>query len=105
MKLKGTGTTRFLDSGAIPVISSNGPDNGIVWAASSKNWDEPPRRPAVLYAFDASDVTHQLYSSEQNSSRDRPGAALRFAMPSVANGKVYLGSKGQVDVYGLLPSR
>jgi hypothetical protein len=105
MKLKGIGTTRFLDSGAIPVISSNGSDNGIVWAASSKNWDEPPRRPAVLYAFDASDVTHQLYSSEQNSSRDRPGAALRFAMPSVANGKVYLGSKGQVDVYGLLPSR
>jgi hypothetical protein len=50
-------------------------------------------------------VTHQLYNSEQNSGRDRSGIALRFAMPSVVNGKVYLGSKGQVDVYGLLPPR
>jgi len=105
LKPKGIGSIRFLDSGATPVISSNGSNDGIVWAASSKNWDEPPRRSAILYAFDANDVTHQLYSSEQNSDRDRPGIALRFAMPSVVSGKVYLGSKGQVDVYGLLPPR
>jgi hypothetical protein len=105
LKWKANGDTRFLDSGATPVVSSNGAQSGIVWAASSKNWNEPPRRAAVLYAFDANDVRHQLYSSEQNSGRDRPGTALRFAMPSVVNGKVYLGSKGQVDVYGLLPTQ
>jgi len=104
LKLKAAGTTRFFDSGATPSISSNGATNGIVWAASSKNWNEPPHKPAVLYAFDAADVSHELFNTEQNPQRDRPGVTLRFAIPTVANGKVYLGCKGQVDVYGLLPA-
>jgi len=103
LKLKATGNDRFLDSGATPVISANGSKDAIVWAASSKNWNEPPGRPVILYAYDAADVTHQLYTTEQNSQRDRPGTALRFAMPSIVNGKLYLGTKGEVDVYGLLP--
>jgi hypothetical protein len=105
LKWKANGATRFLDSGAIPVISSYGSKNGVLWAVSSKNWDEPAGRSAVLYAYDASDVTRQLYTSEQNATRDHAAIALRFAMPSVVNGKVYLGAKGQVDVYGLLPPR
>ena len=104
LKWKANGPTRFLDSGATPVVSSNGTKNGIVWAASSKNWDEPPGRPAVLYAFDAVNVTHQLYTTGENGTRDRGGTALRFAMPSIVNGKVYLGTKSEVDVYGLLPA-
>jgi hypothetical protein len=103
LKLKATGPTRFLDSGATAVISSNGAKDAIVWAASSKNWNEPPGRPAILYAYDAADVTRELYNTEQNGARDRAGVALRFAMPTVVNGKVYLGTKGEVDVYGLLP--
>ena len=103
LKLKATGNSKFLDSGATPVVSSNGTTNGIVWAASSKNWNEPPGRPAVLHAYDAADVTRELYTTEQNAARDRAGVALRFAMPSIVNGKVYLGTKGQVDVYGALP--
>ena len=103
LKLKASGPTRFLDSGATPVISANGSKDAIVWAASSKNWNEPPGRPAILYAYDAADVTRELFTTEQNSQRDRPGVALRFAMPAVINGKVFLGCKGQVDVYGLLP--
>jgi hypothetical protein len=103
LKLKASGTTRFFDSGATPSISSNRAKDGIVWAASSKNWNEPPHKPAVLYAFDAADVSRELFNTEQNSQRDRPGVALRFAIPTIVNGKVYLGSKGQVDVYGLLP--
>jgi hypothetical protein len=102
LKLKASGPTRFLDSGATPVISANGSKDAIVWAASSKNWNEPPGRPAILYAYDAADVSRELFTTEQNSQRDRPGVALRFAMPAVINGKVYLGCKGQVDVYGLL---
>ena len=103
LTLKASGPARFLDSGATPAISANGSKDAIVWAASSKNWNEPPTRQAILYANDAADVNHQLYTTEQNPQRDRPGIALRFAIPSVVNGKVYLGSKGQVDVYGLLP--
>jgi hypothetical protein len=102
LKLKASGNTKFFDSGATPAISANGSKNAIVWAASSKNWNEPPTRPAVLYAYDAADVTHELYTTEQNSARDRAGVALRFAIPSIVNGKVYLGSRRQVDVYGLL---
>jgi hypothetical protein len=105
LKSKAASQTRFFDSGATPAISANGSKAGIVWAASSKNWNEPPGRPAVLYAYDAADVSRELYSSEQNPQRDRPGVALRFAIPTIANGKLYLGSKGQVDVYGLLPAR
>jgi hypothetical protein len=103
LTLKASGPTRFLDSGATPVISANGSKDAIVWAASSKNWNEPPGRPAILYAYAAADVNRELFTTEQNSQRDRPGVALRFAMPAVINGKVYLGCKGQVDVYGLLP--
>ena len=102
LKLKATATTKFLDSGATPIISANGSKDGIAWAASSKNWNEPPVRRAVLYAYDAADVRRELYNSEQNSQRDRAGVALRFAMPLIVDGKVYLGSKSEVDVYGLL---
>lgn len=102
LTLKAAGNAKFLDSGATPSVSSDGAKDGIVWAASSKNWNEQAGRAAVLYAYDASDVHRELYNSEQNSSRDRAGIALRFVIPSVINGKVYLGEKGEVDVYGLL---
>jgi hypothetical protein len=104
LALKASGATRFFDSGATPTVSANGSKDGIVWAVSSKNWNEPARRPAVLYAYDASKVAHELYNTEQNSNRDRAGVALRFAIPTAVNGKVYVGTKGEVDVYGLLPS-
>jgi hypothetical protein len=103
LNLKAAGNTKFLDSGATPAVSANGMRDGIVWATSSKNWNEPPGRAAVLYAYDASDVHRELYTSEQNGARDRAGVALRFVVPSVINGKVYVGTKSEVDVYGLLP--
>ena len=103
LKLKASGPTKFLDSGATPAVSANGSKDGVVWAVSSKNWNEPPGKPAVLYAYEAADVGRQIYSTEQNSQRDRAGIALRFAIPSIVNGKVYLGAKSEVDVYGLLP--
>src|SRR5260221_9099691 len=104
LKLKASRTTRFYDSDENPSISSHGAQDGIVWAASSKNWNEPPHKPAVLYAFDAANVSRELFNTEQNPKRDRHGVALRFAIPAVANGKVDLGCKGQVDVYRLLPA-
>jgi hypothetical protein len=103
LKLKAAGPNRFLDSGATPAVSANGTKDAIVWAASSKDWNEGAGRPAVLHAYDASDVRRELYNTDQNAGRDRAGVALRFAIPSIVNGKVYLGAKGEVDVYGLLP--
>jgi hypothetical protein len=59
--------------------------------------------PAVLRAFDARNVARELYSSEQNAARDRAGQSLRFTIPTVIDGRVYVGAKGEVDVYGALP--
>jgi hypothetical protein len=59
----------------------------------------------VLHAVEASNVAHELYNSEQNSSRDRAGLALRFNIPTIANGHVYIGAKLEVDVYGLLSAQ
>ena len=95
------GTVRFIDPGATPAVSANGTKSGIVWVLESKGWRSPDR-PAVLHAFDAGNVARELYNSEQNSSRDRAGMALRFAVPTIVNGRVYVGAKREVDVYGLL---
>jgi hypothetical protein len=95
------GTIRFTDPGATPTVSANGNANGILWVLRSKGW-RAPDQPAVLYAFDASNVARELYNSEQNANRDRAALCLRFNIPLVAGDKVYIGTKGQVDVYGLL---
>lgn len=96
----GRGAVRFTDPGATPTVSADGVRNGIVWAITSKGWRSPDR-PAVLYAFDAANVTNELWDSEQNAARDRAGMALRFSIPTVAQGHVYVGTKGSVVVYGL----
>jgi len=68
---------------------------------SSKSWNSPGRT-AVLHAADASNVTHELYNTNQNAARDGAGKALRFNIPTIVNGHVYVGARGEVDVYGLL---
>ena len=98
------GAQRFRDSGATPVISSNGSHDGILWLIDTKAWNGADR-PAVLHAYDAADVERELYSSETNSARDRAGNTLRFTVPTVAGGRVYVEAKREVDVYGLLPSQ
>ncbi|MDP8981179.1 MAG: pyrrolo-quinoline quinone [Acidobacteriota bacterium] len=95
------GSERFIDPGAIPAVSSNGTAAGIVWLLSSKGWRSPDR-PAVLHAYDAANVARELYNSHQNSARDEAGLALRFAAPMIVNGRVYVGAKSELDVYGLL---
>ena len=80
----------------------DGNRNAVVWAISTKVWNGADNRAAVLYAFDAMDVTQPIYSSEQNSQRDRAGLATRFVFPVVVDGRVYFAARGEVDVYGLL---
>jgi hypothetical protein len=86
-----------------PTVTANGNKEGVVWVLRSKIWNAPDR-PAALYAYDALDVSHELYNSEQNGVRDRAGLACRFNIPMVMNGHVYVGAKHEVDVYGLLPA-
>ncbi len=86
--------------GASFSISSDGDNQGIAWAARTDQFDS--HGPAVLYAWDALNLGTLLYESDTNAKRDTAGAANRFAIPLVTNGKVYLAGYGQVDVYGLL---
>lgn len=98
---KVTSGSRFPAISATPTVSSNGARDGVLWMLRSQAGNVDYSN-AVLYAFDASDSSRLLYNSEQNPSRDRVGQAVRFNIPTVVNGHVYVGAKHEVDVYGLL---
>ena len=86
--------------GATPSISSNGNSNGIVWDVLTSAYSSGGS--AVLLAHNASNVSSTLYSSSQISSRDNPGGATKFVVPTITNGKVYVGTSNFLSVYGLL---
>jgi len=91
-------------SGAVLSVSSNGTvsGTGILWASYAQSGDaESNITPGVLRAFDASDITKELWSSTLVST-DSPGAYAKFSSPTVANGHVYLATfSSKVIVYGL----
>lgn len=116
--------------GATASISANGQSNGIIWyldaSAYSYQWvndtPSPPQTlsfgPPVLYAYSTDNVTTPIYSTNMNVDRDAPGCpitangipgsgagcAVKYAVPTVSHGKVFVGSDTEVTVYGLLPS-
>jgi hypothetical protein len=84
--------------GTTPGISANGTQNGIVWAVESSL-----SQPAVLHAFDATNVADELYNSTQAAARrDSFGNGNKFITPLVVNGKVYVGTQSGVAIFGLL---
>jgi hypothetical protein len=88
--------------GSTPAISANGTTNGIVWALERPIKIKNVIPPGILHAYDASKVSQELYNSTQAGTRDVPGNAITFSIPTVMNGKVYLGTGTELDVYGLL---
>jgi hypothetical protein len=89
-----TGTT-FGYPGTAPAVSANGTTNGIVWAHENSN-------PAVLHAYDASDLSHELYNSTQApGGRDGFGPGNKFITPTIADGRVFVGTQSGVAVFGL----
>ena len=88
--------TSFEFPGALPAVSANGSTNGIVWAVENSN-------PAVLHAYDATNLANELYNSNQAGSRDQFGAGNKFITPVIVNGKVFVGTQTGVAEFGLLP--
>jgi hypothetical protein len=87
--------------GATPVISSNGASNAILWVIDSSG--ALTGAPAILRAYDPNNLSNEIYSSPTAlSSPGAAGPAVKFTVPTVANGKVYVGTQTELDVYGLL---
>lgn len=92
-------STTFPYPGASPAVSANGSAGGIVWAVESATG-----QPAVLHAFDAANLGNELYNSNRAAAgADHFGTGNKFITPTVANGKVYVGTPAGVAVFGLKP--
>jgi len=81
--------------GATPSISAAGDSDGILWALENIN-------PGVLHAYDARDLSVELYNSNQAGSRDHFGNGNKFITPTIAGGKVYVATTSGVGVFGFL---
>jgi hypothetical protein len=89
-------STQFPYPGATPSISANGSTNGILWAVENSST-------AVLHAYAAGNLTQELYNTTQApGGRDNFGAGNKFMVPTIANGKVYVGTPNGVAAFGLL---
>jgi len=105
--------------GTTPSVSAQTSNHGIVWAIDSSlygyaspnagvNCSTLPLAaacsgPAILHAYNATNLAQEYWNSTQAANnRDRAGNAVKFVPPTIANGKVYVGTRTEVDVYGLL---
>jgi outer membrane protein assembly factor BamB len=87
----------FSYPGTTPSVSANGSSNGIVWAIEHSDPED------VLHAYDATNLGHELYHSNQaGNRRDNFGTASHFGTPMIVKGKVYVGTTNGVTVFGLL---
>jgi hypothetical protein len=96
-----TSTNVYPPRGGVPAVSANGNTNGIVWIMDLSGWTGVGN--AILYAYDATNVSTTLYTSPA-SGAGAAGAAVKFTVPMVANGKVYVGGQASITVFGLLPN-
>jgi hypothetical protein len=108
----------FIFPGSTPSVSAAATQNGIVWALDTSQYCTSQTQngcgPAVLYAYDATNLATELWNSSTVAA-DAAGFAVKFAVPTIANGKVYVGTRGnntgvgttsvsgELDIYGLKP--
>jgi hypothetical protein len=85
--------------GQSATVSANGTANGIVWIIEADKFPQP----AILRAYQATNLANEIYNSTQNSARDQAGPAVQLASPTVIDGKVFVPVENAVDMYGLLP--
>ncbi len=99
-------STNLYPAGSTPSISANGATNGVLWTIERKDIlaAAPGNHTATLYAYDATNVATMLYNSGQQQSRDATGCGNKMQQPTIAKGKVYVGTQNEVDVFGLLPT-
>jgi len=91
-------TGPFNRRGTSPSVSANGTSGGVVWAIDISGYQTGP---AILNAYNATNLASLLFSSP-TSGTGAAGLATKFSVPTVANGKVYIGTQGQFDVFGLI---
>jgi hypothetical protein len=92
-------STIFRYPGATPSISANGATNAILWAVENST-------PAILHAYSATNLAQELYNTNQAANqRDQFGAGNKFMVPTIVNGKVYVGTPNGVAAFGLLSSQ
>ena len=111
----------FAFPGVTPSVSSRGASHGLVWGIDESLYGyavfnpnvfcsvvpipSACTGPAILHAYDATNLALEYWNSSMAANnRDRAGNAVKFVPPTVANGKVYVGTRTRVDVYGLLPN-
>jgi len=94
-----TSPSAFGAFGATVSISANGANNGIVWALDNSAWGYGG--PAVLHAYNATNVALELYNSTQAGARDRLPGAVKFTVPTIANGRVYVGGQYELSMFAV----
>jgi hypothetical protein len=92
-------------AGPTPFVSANATKQGIVWTIQRPEVvdNEKGVNNAVVHAYSATNLHTELYISTTNATRDLAGPAVKFAVPTVVNSKVYVGTQTELDVYGICP--